>query len=90
MIRRIAEWLLLVFGVLVLSLSGFAGLKLYRVYYGRHVYETTPPELPAQLTDPAILIFSKTNGFRQDDAVKAANAATLTPTCTMSWVTWRP
>ena len=52
----------------------FLAFGFYRVYYGKHVYETVAPELPANLNKPAILIFSKTNGFRQDDAVKAANS----------------
>ena len=37
-------------------------------------YETAPPLLPG-LSEPAILIFSKTNGFRDDEQIKAANAA---------------
>jgi uncharacterized protein len=37
-------------------------------------FETRPPALPL-LTDPAILIFSKTNGFRDDAQIKAANMA---------------
>lgn len=41
---------------------------------GVHVYETTPPALPAQMARPAILVFSKTNGFRHEDAIPAANA----------------
>ena len=40
---------------------------------GLHVYETTPPALPAQINRPAILVFSKTNGFRHEDAIPAAN-----------------
>jgi hypothetical protein len=74
-VKRIFRWLLLgvaLFLAVVLALGGF---EFYRVYYGKHVYETVAPQLPAGLNTPAILIFSKTNGFRQDDAVKAANAA---------------
>ena len=37
-------------------------------------YETEPPALPT-LTSPSILIFSKTNGFRDDAQIEAANAA---------------
>jgi type 1 glutamine amidotransferase len=41
---------------------------------GVKVYETTPPELPADIPHPAILVFSKTNGFRHEEAIPAANA----------------
>ena len=75
MIKRIVKWLSLVLGVLILGFMGFAAFGLYRVYYGKHIYETVPPELPAHLNATAILIFSKTNGFREDNAVKACNAA---------------
>ena len=38
------------------------------------VYDKVTPKLP-ELKQPAILIFSKTNGFRDDAQIKAANAA---------------
>ena len=38
-------------------------------------YDETPPELPKTLTHPAILVFSKSNGFRDDPSVNAATAA---------------
>lgn len=41
---------------------------------GVKVYETEPPALPAEIKRPAILVFSKTNGFRHEEAIPAANA----------------
>lgn len=41
---------------------------------GLHTHETVPPVLPADLKHPAILVFSKTNGFRHEEAIPAANA----------------
>lgn len=41
---------------------------------GMKVYETTPPQLPANIQRPAILVFSKTNGFRHEEAIPVANA----------------
>jgi uncharacterized protein len=41
---------------------------------GLKIYETTPPRLPADIKRPAILIFSKTNGFRHEAAITAGNA----------------
>jgi len=39
------------------------------------VMDKQPPELPKDLKSGGILIFSKTNGFRDDPSIKAANAA---------------
>jgi type 1 glutamine amidotransferase len=41
---------------------------------GVKVYETTPPQLPDGIQRPAILVFSKTNGFRHEEAIPVANA----------------
>lgn len=48
------------------------GPTLHRVFVGVSVYETVPPELPAQPNEAAILIFSKANGFRHEEAIPAA------------------
>ncbi len=69
------KWIAGAVAAILVVLIGVAGFGFYRVYYGVHVYETTPPVLPGDLQKPAVLIFSKTNGFREDAAVKAANAA---------------
>ena len=73
--KRLFRWLLPSLGALLAVMVCVTGFGYYRVVYGKHVYETVAPELPTDVNKPAILIFSKTNGFRQDDAVKAANAA---------------
>jgi type 1 glutamine amidotransferase len=41
---------------------------------GVKIYETTAPALPAEIERPAILVFSKTNGFRHAESIAAANA----------------
>jgi uncharacterized protein len=38
-------------------------------------YDHTPPVLPKDLSHPAMLLFSKSNGFRDDPSVNAAQAA---------------
>jgi type 1 glutamine amidotransferase len=38
-------------------------------------YDHTPPVLPKDLSHPAMLVFSKSNGFRDDPSVNAAHAA---------------
>ncbi|MGE3690230.1 MAG: ThuA domain-containing protein [Novosphingobium sp.] len=40
---------------------------------GYHTHETVPPQLPAEIRRPAVLIFSKTNGFRHEEAIPAGN-----------------
>lgn len=40
---------------------------------GLKVYETTPPSLPENIRRPAILVFSKTNAYRHEEAIPAAN-----------------
>jgi uncharacterized protein len=72
---RVLKWTLIVVTVMAVVLAVSVGLVLRRVYYGKHVYETVPPALPAQVATPAILVFSKTNGFRHEEAIPAANAA---------------
>jgi hypothetical protein len=74
-VRRFLKWLALAVAILVLGLGGFVAYGIHSIYYGKHVYETAPPALPAHLNDTAILIFSKTNGFRHEEAIPAANAA---------------
>ena len=78
MLRKIFKvflWALLaaalVFGILVWRNWD----AIQRVFLGGlKVYETTPPTLPADLKRPAILVFSKTNGFRHEEAIPAGNA----------------
>lgn len=43
-------------------------------YWPTPVMDTVPPVLPS-LKHPAVLVFGKTNGYRDDDQNKAANAA---------------
>src|SRR5438105_8003653 len=39
------------------------------------VMDTTPPELPKDLKSGGLLIFSKTNGYRDSPSIEASNAA---------------
>jgi type 1 glutamine amidotransferase len=40
-------------------------------------FDKTPPELPKDLKDGGLLIFSKTNGFREEAAIQASNDALM-------------
>ena len=59
--------------IMVAALGG--AYFAYRVVFPHRAYDTLPPQLPADLHDPAILVFSKTNGYRHKDAIPAANDA---------------
>ena len=50
------------------------------------VYDSAPPEIPADIKGPnAILIFSKTNGYREEPAIQASNAALVAITKKRGW-----
>jgi uncharacterized protein len=73
--KRVVLWgalLLLVFFLISVAMNWS---KIQRIFLGGvKVYESVPPQLPAELPRPAILVFSKTNGFRHEEAIPAANA----------------
>jgi len=48
-------------------------------------YDHTPPVLPETLNRPAMLVFSKSNGFRDDPSVNAAEAALRTMAGRRHW-----
>ena len=76
MLRKVMK----VVGLLVLLASVIAAFGVWRnwdmiqrVFLGGvKVYETTPPNVPADIPRPAILVFSKTNAFRHEEAIPAA------------------
>lgn len=78
MLRKILKvllWVLLALVVLFAFNTWRNWETIQRVFLGGvKVYETTPPAVPADLKRPAILVFSKTNGFRHEEAIPAANA----------------
>ena len=66
-------------GVLSLLIAGAAGFAAYRYYMwfggGGDVFETVPPTLPDDMKPTAILIFTKTNGFRDEAGISASTRA---------------
>ena len=74
-IKRIVLWTLAAILALVALMVVLNWNIVQRVFLGGlKVYETTPPALPAEIGRPAILVFSKTNGFRHEEAIPAAKA----------------
>lgn len=78
MVRKILRWVLIVLAVLlVLSTIQIArnwDTIRRTMLGGLHTHESVPPVLPQGLKRPAILVFTKTNGFRHEEAIPAANA----------------
>lgn len=74
-LKRLVLWVLL---PLILLLGIMVALNwniVQRVFLGGlHVHETVPPTLPDDLPRPAILVFSKTNAFRHEEAIPAGKA----------------
>lgn len=72
--RFILLILLLIVGFFAVSVA-LNWDTIQRVFLGGvKVYETVPPSVPTDLKRPAILVFSKTNAFRHEEAIPAANA----------------
>ncbi len=57
---------------LILSLFIAAGLFLYKIGDGFDSFEKVPPEIRISESTNAILVFSKTNGFRHTEAIEAS------------------
>jgi hypothetical protein len=55
----------------LLPLLWLAACSFWRVTHPSRDWETDPPELPARLDSPALLVFTKTNGYRHEDAIPA-------------------
>ena len=74
-ILRVIMWIVLA-AVLFIAIQAVRYWDtIQRVFLGGlHVHETTPPALPADIKHPAILVFSKTNAFRHEEAIPAGNA----------------
>ena len=73
-LARFGRYALITLGVLAL-LAGALAIKLRMDGFLREpVYESVAPVLPADFKQPAILVFSKTNGFIHKEAIPAAKA----------------
>lgn len=71
---RCLKWTVVVLLLLIAILAISLGPNVYRAAFPSRDYDTVPPTVPTAFPKPAVLVFSKTNGFRHDDAIKAANA----------------
>lgn len=60
-------------GILVslAMLCALPGCELVRTFFPSSDHDEVAPELPSDLARPAILVFSKTNGYRHSEAIEA-------------------
>ena len=75
-ILKVLKWLLLavlLLAVGLLFLIWYVGA--WNALFPSSVHETEPPTLPASLTRPAVLVFTKTNGFRHVDGIAGGKLA---------------
>lgn len=59
---------------LVVSSFLVTGCSSLRVFFPSHDHDTEPPDVP-EMSRPAVLVLSKTNGFRHEEAIPAGHAA---------------
>ena len=72
-IKRILLWALLILAaVIAIGVARNWDILMRLRTGGLKIYEMAPPTLPADIKRPAILVFSKTNGFRHTDTIPVA------------------
>ncbi len=72
MIKKILLGLVLLITALALAAIAFLFWSgAWGALFPSDEHETTPPDLPAELQQPAILLFTKTNGFRHVEGIEA-------------------
>ena len=71
---RILKWVLIALLVMVLILAVWIGPQAYSALYPSREHDKVAPAVPASFPHPAVLVFSKTNGFRHDEAIAAGDA----------------
>jgi type 1 glutamine amidotransferase len=83
---RILLWMLLAILLVSAGTVAWHWDFVQRVFLGGvKIYETEPPKLPTAIKRPAILVFSKTNGFRHEEAIPAANRALASMAHEQGW-----
>ncbi len=73
-VKRVFKWIGILLLLAIVALAIWIGPRTYRALYPSRVHETVAPKVPASFPNPAILVFSKTNGFRHDEAITGASA----------------
>ena len=72
-VKRVFKWIGILLLLAILGIAVWIGPRTYKALYPSREHETIPPAVPTSFPRPAILIFSKTNGFRHEEAIPAAS-----------------
>jgi type 1 glutamine amidotransferase len=71
-VKKVLKWLgILAVIWLVGSLAFVKYIGAWGIVFPSHAHETVPPDIPAEVQAPAILLFTKTNSFRHKEAITA-------------------
>jgi uncharacterized protein len=70
---RVLKWVLLALLLWIAVMAIWQGPNIYRAANPSNDYDAVPPKVPTNIPHPAVLVFSKTNGFRHGDAIEAGN-----------------
>jgi type 1 glutamine amidotransferase len=73
--KKILIRILIGLGVLMAVFALIVGVFIYKVKYGLPFYDSTPPEITETFQSTAVLVFSKTNGFRHEEGIKGGITA---------------
>lgn len=77
--------------VLLLILGGFGYLKYtgaWNALFPSSDHDTVIPVLPVSLESPAVLVFSKTNGFRHEEGIQGGGRALAEITTDKGWAVY--
>lgn len=77
--------LLLVVILSVVSLLAIWRIGAWNLVFPNHSHDTVAPVIPAGLVDPAVLVFSKTNGFRHVDGIAGGTQVLEAITRNQKW-----
>ncbi len=87
--RKLFKWIGILLLLLLVFIAATAALNwdtIQRHFLGGvKVYETTPPAQMPEIKRPAILVFSKTNGYRHEDSIAKASALLKTQAKAAGW-----
>lgn len=84
--KKFLKWLLIILLVLiVLVLIALKWSGAWSAIFPSDSHDTVAPALPSELQKPAVLLFTKTNGFRHEEGIDSGVELFKTIASTRSW-----